>query len=365
MIDTNNTSDPIEAVTCPAAFASMEACKTPVMPYEEVKPNSFILLFKGVPHDIGPFISDHPGGSDILKILEEGSEISELMCDKSVHVHSALAYRLLEGMKKRSASNGDRGSRTDGDQHETQNAFLDLSRPLVWQLLSKESKFSKADYLNGIHTPQFLHHSARLFESDLLESLSKTAWWVIPLIWIPAAIALFTIGQSISSSGSFIINLGFSFFGLFLWSFVEYMVHRFLFHIDNTPFFPDNKIFLLAHFFLHGIHHFMPMDPYRLVMPPLMTLILGSFIWGVLRIFTSNLPIRMFIYSGLLVGYVWYDLTHYHLHHYHENYTLSKVMGPQEPLRKKHNGHHYRSPGKGFGVSSSFWDHVFGTMIAD
>jgi hypothetical protein len=35
-------------------------------------------------------------------------------------------------------------------------------------------------------------------------------------------------------------------------------LHRFLFHIDEML--PDRPIFLVLHFLLHGIHHYMPMD---------------------------------------------------------------------------------------------------------
>ena len=48
-------------------------------------------------------------------------------------------------------------------------------------------------------------------------------------------------------------------FGNFVWTLLEYGFHRFLFHIDE--FLPDTPAFLTLHFLLHGIHHYMPMDP--------------------------------------------------------------------------------------------------------
>jgi 4-hydroxysphinganine ceramide fatty acyl 2-hydroxylase len=41
---------------------------------------------------------------------------------------------------------------------------------------------------------------------------------------------------------------------------LEYGLHRFLFHIDYWL--PDRPFFLMLHFLLHGIHHYMPMDRY-------------------------------------------------------------------------------------------------------
>jgi sterol desaturase/sphingolipid hydroxylase (fatty acid hydroxylase superfamily) len=49
-------------------------------------------------------------------------------------------------------------------------------------------------------------------------------------------------------------------FGVFLWTLVEYGMHRFLFHVDKWL--PDNRYFLTTHFLLHGVHHYLPTDRY-------------------------------------------------------------------------------------------------------
>ena len=42
--------------------------------------------------------------------------------------------------------------------------------------------------------------------------------------------------------------------GLLLWSFIEYCLHRFLFHlINHVP--ADDPFWITIHFFLHGQHH--------------------------------------------------------------------------------------------------------------
>ncbi|KAJ3963507.1 hypothetical protein EV361DRAFT_784188, partial [Lentinula raphanica] len=56
------------------------------------------------------------------------------------------------------------------------------------------------------------------------------------------------------------------FIGSFIWTLLEHIFHRFLFHVDY--YLPDKPIFLLLHFLLHGVHHCVPMDRLRLVMPP-------------------------------------------------------------------------------------------------
>ena len=49
-------------------------------------------------------------------------------------------------------------------------------------------------------------------------------------------------------------------FGNFVWTLLEYGFHRLLFHVDY--YLPDHPKFLMIHFLLHGIHHYMPMDKY-------------------------------------------------------------------------------------------------------
>jgi 4-hydroxysphinganine ceramide fatty acyl 2-hydroxylase len=63
-------------------------------------------------------------------------------------------------------------------------------------------------------------------------------------------------------------SLAFVCFGIgnLTWTLLEYGFHRFLFHVDRIL--PDHPAFLTLHFLMHGIHHYLPMDRLRLVMPP-------------------------------------------------------------------------------------------------
>jgi 4-hydroxysphinganine ceramide fatty acyl 2-hydroxylase len=119
--------------------------------------------------------------------------------------------------------------------------------------------------------------------------------------------------------------VGFWIFGLFLWTLVEYGMHRFLFHVDEWL--PDNRYFLTIHFTLHGVHHYLPTDRYiptllhilmfslRLVMPPTLFLAL-AYPWYKLTQLLFPYYIALAIYSGGITGYIIYDLTHYFLHHH-------------------------------------------------
>jgi 4-hydroxysphinganine ceramide fatty acyl 2-hydroxylase len=61
--------------------------------------------------------------------------------------------------------------------------FLDLSQPLLSQVW--RANFSKEFYLEQVHQPRHVKNSARLFGSDLLEPLTRTKWFVVPMIWGP------------------------------------------------------------------------------------------------------------------------------------------------------------------------------------
>jgi 4-hydroxysphinganine ceramide fatty acyl 2-hydroxylase len=79
---------------------------------------------------------------------------------------------------------------------------------------------------------------------------------------------------------------------------------------------PDNRVGITLHFLLHGIHHYLPMDKYRLVMPPALFVILATPFWKLAHtIFFYNWYAAVTVFCGGVFGYVCYDMTHYFLHH--------------------------------------------------
>jgi len=62
-------------------------------------------------------------------------------------------------------------------------------------------------------------------------------------------------------------------------------------------------------------------------------------------------------FSGFIIGYLFYDLTHYAIHHFnmHNKFWLE--------IKNHHMLHHYHDQYKGYGVSSPLWDLVFGSMF--
>src|SRR5712675_541961 len=58
--------------------------------------------------------------------------------------------------------------------------------------------------------------------------------------------------------------------------------------------------------------------------------------------------------AGTLVAYAWYLFVHHCAHHCPDKLPL--------PLLKHHQSHH-RFATRNYGVSTTLWDHVFGTML--
>jgi dihydroceramide fatty acyl 2-hydroxylase len=62
------------------------------------------------------------------------------------------------------------------------------------------------------------------------------------------------------------------------------------------------------------------------------------------------------IFLGTLIGLTLYDIAHYYFH-FGPEINIPVLMS----LRRNHLKHHFRDSNKGFGVSTTIWDKLFGT----
>ena len=196
----------------------------------------------------------------------------------------------------------------------------------------------------------------RLFKSNYLEFFTHIHPAVIVIIWLPVAIYFMTRAVLTRAAGVSALYLPAGFlFGLFLWTFTEYTLHRFVFHYEPRTPLQERIIFLF-----HGIHHAQPQCVTRLVMPPAVSIPGGLIYYGLLSLILGTLlGIPQWIgpiISGLISGYLVYDLTHYATHHFPMRQGFLKF------LKRYHMQHHYKTPNQRYGVSSPLWDLVFGTF---
>ncbi|KAJ2510625.1 fatty acid alpha-hydroxylase [Coemansia sp. RSA 2049] len=306
--------------------------------------------------DLTLFHTDHPGGSDMLMQFA-GQDITEVMRDSSIHSHALQAYRVLRDFYIGEVTADDRrtiplakDSSRDEMEYVEDEKFLDLRKPLFMQMW--RSKFTKDFYIREVHKAHHLPGPAVFFSNSILETFTRTPWWVIPVYWTPIMITLLVLGIKYEPAN--VLFVGFV-FGLISWTLLEYSMHRFVFHYDENI--PEGKLAQVAHFLLHGVHHYLPMDPLRLVMPPALSTFLALNILAILScIFTPGMLHA--VAAGLITGYVLYDECHYWLHH---GSTSNKQL---TQLKTYHLRHHYKDFKAGFGITSDFWDKIFGTEFA-
>ncbi|OQO05972.1 hypothetical protein B0A48_10068 [Cryoendolithus antarcticus] len=369
-------------------------------------------------YDITPFLDDHPGGGDLI-VEYGGKDVTEIMQDEISHTHSESAWEILddhligfvagekvidavvksddpfaivplepgstekgtmelenggagEEVRKREevskfgeeqtekavyentglSSAEDLDKETDTREDFKKHKFLDLDRPLLMQVFN--GGFSKQFYLEQVHRPRHYKGgaSAPLF-GNFLEPLSKTAWYVVPTVWLPPVAYGTYLGFTHFTP---LQTISYWMLGLCLWTLVEYGLHRCLFHVDH--YMPDNRFAITAHFLLHGIHHYLPMDRLRLVMPPTLFVALALPFWKLAHtVFAYDWYAAVTVFCGGIFGYIVYDCTHYFLHH-------KNLPSYYREIKKYHLQHHFADYENGFGVTSRFWDRIFGTELA-
>lgn len=121
--------------------------------------------------------------------------------------------------------------------------------------------------------------------------------------------------------------------GVTIWTFLEYWIHRYLFH----NFFRND----------HWLHHIHDKD------------YIGVPWWKISLIFISVAIIMYFIgfnslFTGLVLGYFMYIIFHDAIHH--ENFLTPYIW-----TKNAHEYHHTSGEEVNFGLTTSFWDKVFRT----
>ncbi len=188
----------------------------------------------------------------------------------------------------------------------------------------------------------------QLFKNPILEALTRTH------ISVPLAVfAIYSTGLLYWSITHTDLSAGMTvamfFLGLFAFTWVEYMVHRYIFHISATTQRRAN-----FQYTMHGVHHEFPKDKSRLAMPPLLSITVTTILLLLFRLVLQDLVFSFL--PGFLAGYAGYLSVHYMVHAYQPPRNFLKV------LWVNHAVHHYKDGAMIFGVSSPLWDYIYGTM---
>lgn len=189
--------------------------------------------------------------------------------------------------------------------------------------------------------------NARIFNNPVLNFIGKTHISLPLIIFFGSGIFLLFY-----ASYAFHIELWriaiYFLSGLIFFTLFEYLMHRFLYHLPGV--YEEGNI----QHALHGIHHKFPRDKKLLVMPPVLSVLLGSIILGINYIIFAESGFAFT--GGFLFGYATYLSVHYIVHAFKPPKSIFKE------LWINHSIHHYHDDEKAFGVSSPLWDYIFGTM---
>jgi len=191
------------------------------------------------------------------------------------------------------------------------------------------------------------NESVPMFESKFMEFFSHVHP-ATPVILYGPVIVYFLYRAFAQGNMSILVVIGLFLLGVLMWTLLEYVVHRYVFHYE-----PKTRAGKMLHFIIHGVHHDYPNDASRLVLPPVISVPMA-----VLLYFLFTFTFRNYappISAGFAFGYVCYDMIHYATHHF----AMRNRVGLW--LKQYHLRHHYKEDEAGFGVSSPLWDYVFRT----
>lgn len=227
----------------------------------------------------------------------------------------------------------DRPPRTDPD--------LVAGGLFEYYVLKDAMSLSPIDYVKWVYSPRTAKvNEVRVIErSPFLNRLfTKCKWWVPLAFWPPIILWMLLPLEA--------PRLGWVGLGLLLWFPVEYLFHRFLFHMPVV-----GVVTQFAHFLLHGVHHVAPKDNEHLVAPPLEIAVQGSAIWAFL--YLLGIPDPTGVLIGLLINYIRYDMIHYSLHFqsYEVLRSVPLIGGYLGKCKAHHMAHHYRDSSRHFTIS--------------
>jgi 4-hydroxysphinganine ceramide fatty acyl 2-hydroxylase len=191
------------------------------------------------------------------------------------------------------------------------------------------------------------NETVRMFDSNFMEFFSHVHPATPLLLYMPAV--GYTLYLSLwQRKLSILAVAGLFVLGILLWTLIEYLIHRYIFHYE-----PKSHLGKRLHYIVHGVHHDYPNDARRLVMPPSISVPLAVLFYILFLLIFGRLAPGVF--AGLVFGYVCYDMLHYATHHF------PMKRGLWLWLKQYHLRHHYKDDDAGFGISSPLWDFVFGT----
>lgn len=176
-----------------------------------------------------------------------------------------------------------------------------------WFLRFNYPHYTYIFFLNSIYETFYLHHACNS-EILLITSL---------LLIIQLSCYLFICILFVSDESMFIPAVSIM-FGIFLWSLIEYSLHRWVFHMEPSG---NSEILIYVHFAIHGLHHKVknckktasrvlklkvvifqvPFDSRRLVFPPFPAAVLAYVGYSIVS-FVIPESVVILVLAGAILG---------------------------------------------------------------
>lgn len=188
----------------------------------------------------------------------------------------------------------------------------------------------------------------RLFHNPWLERLTVIPVGAFLVLW---AFLLPAIGLVGFATAPTLWAVPLAIAGVIVWTITEYALHRFVFHFE-----PRSPILRQAIYVIHANHHADPNDALRNLMPPIVSIPVGSLIWA-LSVWIMGSAGTWFL-LGFMSGYVAYDLVHFATHQMPMKGRLGRM------LKTHHMRHHHLKHEGNYAITGMIWDRVFSTRIS-
>src|SRR5438094_9464002 len=136
------------------------------------------------------------------------------------------------------------------------------------------------------------NETVRMFESDFMEFFSRVHPATPLVLYLPVVGYMLYLALW-RQKLSFLVVAGFFLLGVVLWTLLEYVIHRYVFHYE-----PKTRVGKRLHYIIHGVHHDYPNDARRLVMPPSISVPLAFLFYGLFLLILARLAASAFTALG-------------------------------------------------------------------
>lgn len=182
-----------------------------------------------------------------------------------------------------------------------------------------------------------------------IQKFPKGSIWQTALLSLPFTVF---VAASVWTMSELPILTRFFWFGVGVmsWTFLEYLLHRFVLHYEPKS--PVTRAVLNR---LHIFHHHYPKDQSQVCIPFVLQLPVWSLLYLASVAVGAHAEKALMFMSALATAMVMYDIVHFAVHY------AEADSGFFQTMKRQHMRHHFADHNRRFGVTTPLWDIVFGT----